>query len=67
MKKRNPVIDQAEQRGYEKGLVIGREAGRAQAINFIVDWFDNLDSIPGIGPKTAEKIRTEFINRNKKR
>lgn len=59
MKKSNPVIDQAEQRGFEKGLA----AGRDQTINFIVDWFSKLEEVPGIGTKTAQKVRDKFLEK----
>jgi hypothetical protein len=59
MKKPNPVIQMAEQRGFEKGLA----AGRDQAINFFVDWFSKLEEVPGIGPKTSERIRNEFLRK----
>lgn len=59
MRKRNPIIDQAEQRGFEKGVA----AGRDQTINFIVEWFSKLEDVPGIGPKTAERIRNEFLRK----
>lgn len=63
MKKRNPIIEQAELRGFEKGVAIGVERGRAQSINFMIDWIDKLEQTPGIGPKTAERIRKDFITK----
>lgn len=62
-KKKNPVIQTAEQRGYEKGFKVGNEHGRGQSIAFILDWFERLENVHGIGPKTAKKIQDEFLKK----
>lgn len=60
---RNPVIQKAEDRGYKKGFAAGEERGRGQAIAFIIDWFEKLDSVPGIGTRTTERISNEFLKK----
>lgn len=62
-KKKNPVIQTAEQRGYEKGFKVGNDHGRGQAIAFFLDWLERLEVVRGIGPKTAKKIQDEFMKK----
>jgi predicted flap endonuclease-1-like 5' DNA nuclease len=39
----------------------GEEIGQGRAIAFFLDWLENVEQIPGIGPKTAEKLQKHFI------
>lgn len=62
-KKPNPVILEAEKRGYDIGFQSGYQYGRDKAVDFIIDWFNKLEEVPGIGSKTSKKIRNEFLKK----
>ncbi|WP_142385097.1 hypothetical protein [Cytobacillus massiliigabonensis] len=61
---RNPVIQRAFERGklegYQLGLEHGESRGRQKTVGFVADKFKKLSETPGIGPKTAEKIKEIF-------
>ena len=64
MKKKNPVIEKAKQEafneGFLKGSKTGFEHGKYSACMYFADKFDGLYNVPGIGPKTAEKVISHF-------
>ncbi|MEH7122087.1 hypothetical protein V7127_02460 [Bacillus sp. JJ1773] len=64
MTKRNPVIQNAFERGkkegYQLGLIHGENRGIQKTIGFIAEKFEVLQDTPGIGLKTLEKFKTAF-------
>jgi flagellar biosynthesis/type III secretory pathway protein FliH len=63
-KKPNPVIERARQEGYNNGFELGFksgvEIGKEEACNILASKFDNLQKVPGIGPKMLEKVVNHF-------
>lgn len=57
---KNPVLQKKFDEGYAKGFAKGAEYGRDRAIDFFADKFEGLESVPGIGSKTLEKIRIQL-------
>lgn len=59
-KKKNPVIVKAREAGFKDGYTLGTQHGKDSACLFFADKFDGLDQVPGIGPKTLEKVVEHF-------
>lgn len=64
VKKQNPIIAKAKQEGYkngfEAGLKMGFEQGKYSACMHFADRFEGLEKVPGIGPKSMEKVVKHF-------
>lgn len=64
MGKKNPVIQKAREEGYNNGFKIGFDQGVNQgqqsATYILATKIDGLSKVPGIGPKTLEKIINHF-------
>ncbi|MER2154750.1 MAG: hypothetical protein ABS917_11195 [Solibacillus sp.] len=50
---KNPLL----QKKFEEGRAIGRKEGIAQSTAFFVEKFKALEQMPGVGPKTLEKVK----------
>ncbi|MGG3706983.1 hypothetical protein [Heyndrickxia coagulans] len=57
---RNPVIQQAYERGKREGIEIGMQMGISKAIGFMKSGLSRVEKTPGIGPKTIEKFKEAF-------
>ncbi|AJO24807.1 hypothetical protein QQ991_03140 [Weizmannia coagulans] len=57
---KNPVIQQAYERGKREGIEIGMQMGISKAIGFMQARLNKLAETPGIGPKTIEKFKQAF-------
>lgn len=64
VKRKNPILKQRYEEGYNQGLIVGeklgREFGRKQAILFFKNKFEGLYDVPGIGEKTLNKIKEQL-------
>jgi hypothetical protein len=47
-------------KAWNKGRESGIKEGKAQTIAFFLNWLEQVEKEPGIGPKTAQKIKTRF-------
>lgn len=63
-KKPNPVIQKARDEGYNAGfnagMKLGFEQGKYSACMHFADRFEGLEKVPGIGPKSMEKVVKHF-------
>ena len=59
-KKKNPVLQQKFEEGKREGFKHGFEQGKYSAIVYFASRFEGLDKVPGIGPKTVEKVVKHF-------
>ncbi|AWP37797.1 hypothetical protein DXF96_00285 [Heyndrickxia coagulans] len=57
---KNPVIQQAYERGKREGIEIGMQMGISKAIGFMKAGLSRVEKTPGIGPKTMKKFRKAF-------
>lgn len=61
---KNPVIqksfEKGKQEGYQMGLIHGENIGIQKTVDFVAEKFKLLSETPGIGPKTAQKIKEVF-------
>lgn len=57
---KNPVIQKAREEGYKAGFEVGLKHGKESACYFFASKFDELDKVPGIGPKIMEKVVRHF-------
>lgn len=61
---KNPVIrnafEKGKKEGYQLGLDHGENRGIQKTVGFVADKFKVLSETPGIGPKTAAKIKEIF-------
>lgn len=60
MARKNPVLQKKFKEGYEKGFIAGKDFGIKLAVDYIAKRFDELQDMPGIGPKTIEKFMQAF-------
>lgn len=57
---KNPVIQKAREEGYNTGFKKGFDLGQENACLVFASKFDDLEKVPGIGPKLMEKIVSHF-------
>lgn len=61
---KNPVIQKAKDEGYKAGFSAGMkqgfEHGKYSACMHFADRFEDLEKVPGIGPKLMKKIVNHF-------
>ncbi|MFE8697947.1 hypothetical protein ACFYKT_16520 [Cytobacillus sp. FJAT-53684] len=62
--RKNPVIQKAREEGklegYQLGLKHGETRGIQKTVDYVAERFEKLSEAPGIGPKTAAKIKAIF-------
>lgn len=59
--KASPSLDPRIMEAYNQGYDAGAKEQRLADIEHTVNFLENLESLPGIGVKTAEKIRDMFL------
>ena len=59
---RNPIFEQAYNDGWKKGWDDAKNEAAHLFNKFLIERFETLDEVPGIGEKTKIKLHDHFMD-----